>query len=160
MIFVRYADDFVMRFQHADDVRRTVHDLEERMTKFGLKLHGEKTRLIEFGRLATLDHARRGERRPETFAFLGFTHYCGRAPDGHFVVKRKTQSKPLTVKLTALRVEARRWMHGPLLEQHHWLCKVLRGLYAYYGLSSNSRCLQSFLQEMLRIWFRALRRRS
>jgi RNA-directed DNA polymerase len=160
VIVVRYADDFVMGFQYADDARRMLHDLGERMTKFGLKLHEGKTRLIEFGRLPTLDHARRGERRPETFAFLGFTHYCGRTRDGRFVVKRKTQSKRLTVKLKALRVEARRRMHAPVSEQYHWLCQVLRGHYAYYGLSSNFRCLKSFLQQVLRIWFRALRRRS
>jgi len=160
VIVVRYADNFVMGFQYADDARRMLHDLGERMTKFGLKLHEEKTRLIEFGRLPTLDHARRGERRPETFAFLGFTHYCGRTRDGRFVVKRKTQSKRLTVKLKALRVEARRRMHAPVSEQHYWLCQVLRGHYAYYGLSSNFRCLKSFLQQVRYIWFRALRRRS
>src|SRR5450759_3281769 len=82
-----------MGFQYADDARRMRADLGERMAKFGLKLHEEKTRLIEFGRLPTLDHARRGEPRPKTFAFLGFTHYCGRTRDGRFVVKRKTHSK-------------------------------------------------------------------
>ncbi|MEO7649488.1 MAG: reverse transcriptase domain-containing protein, partial [Bryobacteraceae bacterium] len=160
VIIVRYAEDFVMGFQYADDARRMVHDLGERMAKFGLKLHEEKTRLIEFGRLPTLDHARRGERRTETFAFLGFTHYCGRTRDGRFVVKRKTQSKRLTVKLKALRVQARRRMHAPVSEQHNWLCQVLRGHYAYYGLSSNFPCLKGFLQQVRYIWFCALRRRS
>jgi RNA-directed DNA polymerase len=160
VIIVRYADDCVLGFQYADDARRMLHDLRARMTKFGLKLHEEKTRLIEFGRLPALDHARRGTRRPETFAFLGFTHYCGRTRDGRFVVKRKTQSKRMTVKLKALRVEARRRMHAPVSDQHHWLCQVLRGHYAYYGLSSNIRCLKSYLEQVRRIWFRALRRRS
>jgi len=160
VIIVRYADDCVLGFQYADDARRMLHDLRERMTKFGLKLHEEKTRLIEFGRLPTLDHARRGKRRPETFAFLGFTHYCGRTRDGRFVVKRKTQSKRMTVKLKALRVEARRRMHTPVSDQHHWLCQVLRGHYAYYGLSSNIRCLKSYLEQVRHTWFRALRRRS
>ena len=116
-----------MGFQYADDARGMLHDLGERLAKFGLKLHEEKTRLIEFGRLPTLDRARRGERRPKTFAFLGFTHYCGRTRDGRFVVKRKTQSKRLTVKLKALRVEARRRMHAPVPEQHRWLCQCCEG---------------------------------
>jgi RNA-directed DNA polymerase len=157
---VRYADDFVMGFQYRDDGQRMLADLRERMAKFGLKLHEEKTRLIEFGRLPALDHKRRGERRLQTFAFLGFTHYGGWSRDGRFVVKRKTQSKRLTVKLKSLREEARRRMHMPVREQHRWLCQVLRGHYAYYGLSSNFRSLQGFLCEVRRTWFRALRRRS
>src|SRR5579872_3621396 len=160
VIIMRYADDFVMGFQYADDARGMLHDPGERMMKFGLKLHEEKTRLIEFGRLLTLDHARRGERRPKTFAFLGFTHYCGRTRDGRFVVKRKTQSKRLTVKLKALRVEARRRMHAPVPERHRWVCQLLRGHYAYYGLSANFRCLKSYLEQVRRIWCCALRRRS
>jgi hypothetical protein len=127
VIIARYADDFVMGFQYADDTRRMRADLGERMAKFGLKLHEEKTRLIEFGRLPTLDHARRGERRPKTFAFLGFTHYCGRTRDGRFVVKRKTQSKRLTTKFRSLWTAARRRMHMPVRDQHQWLAQVLRG---------------------------------
>jgi len=160
VIIVRYADDFVMGFQYTDDARRMLVDLRERMAKFKLTLHEEKTRLIEFGRLPTLDHARRGERRPETFAFLGFTHYCGRTRDGRFVLKRKTQSKRLTAKLKALGVEARRRMHAPLADQQRWLGQVLRGHYAYYGLPSNFRSLRGFYQQVRRIWYGALRRRS
>jgi hypothetical protein len=160
VIIVRYADDFVMGFQYADDARRMRADLGERMAKFGLKLHEEKTRLIEFGQLPTLDHARRGERRPETFAFLGFTHYCGRPRDGRFVVKRKTQSKRLTTKLKSLRTEARRRMHTPVRDQHQWLTQVLRGHYAYYGVPSNFRAMRGYYQQARRIWYCALRRRS
>ena len=80
--------------------------------------------------------------------------------DGRFVVKRKTQSKRMTVKLKALRVQARRRMHAPVSDQHHWLCQLLRGHYAYYGLSSNIRCLKSYLEQVRRTWFRALRRRN
>jgi RNA-directed DNA polymerase len=76
------------------------------------------------------------------------------------VVKRKTQSKRLTVKQKALRVDVRRRMHAPVSEQHHWLCQMLRGHYAYYGLSSNFRCMKGFLQQVRRIWFGALRRQS
>jgi RNA-directed DNA polymerase len=156
---VRYADDFVVGFQYRDDGQRMLADLRERMAKFRLKLHEEKTRLIEFGRLPALDHKQRGERRLQTFAFLGFTHYCGWTRDGRFVVKRKTQSKRLTAKLKSLRVEARRRMHVPVRDQHRWLCQVLRGHYAYYGLPSNFRSLKGFLCEVRRTWFRALRRR-
>ena len=159
-IVVRYADDFVMGFQYASDARKMLVDLRERMAKFGLHLHEEKTRLIEFGRLPALDRKRRGVRRPETFAFLGFTHYCGWTLDGRFVVKRKTQSQRLTRKLKALRQETRRRMHAPVAVQHRWLHQVLWGHYRYYGLVNNFRSLNAFYQGVCLLWFRALRRRS
>ncbi|MGH7735018.1 MAG: group II intron reverse transcriptase/maturase, partial [Gemmatimonadales bacterium] len=117
---VRYADDFVMGFEKAGEARRMLADLKERLAKFGLSLHEDKTRLIEFGRLPAMARRQRGERRTETFAFLGFTHYCGWTRDGRFIVKHKTQSKRLSRKLTALRQEAWRLMHTPLVEQHRW----------------------------------------
>lgn len=160
VVIVRYADDFVMGFQRARDARRMHQDLRERMAHFGLRLHEDKTRLIEFGRLPALDRKRRGARRPETFAFLGFTHYCGWTRDERFVVKRKTQSQRLTRKLTTLRQEARRRMHTPVADQLRWLTQVLRGHYAYYGVRNNHRSLDMFYQEVRRLWFRALRRRS
>ncbi len=160
VIIVRYADDFVMGFQYADDARRMLADLKERMAKFKLTLHEEKTRLIEFGRLPALGHQRRGQRRLSTFAFLGFTHYCGWTRDGRFVLKRKTQSKRLTTKLKLLREQARVRMHAPVAEQHRWLCQVLRGHYTYYGLPSNFPALHAFHQQVGLLWFRSLRRRS
>jgi group II intron reverse transcriptase/maturase len=160
VILVRYADDFVMGFQYEDDARRMLVDLRERMGKFRLTLHESKTRLIEFGRLPALDRTRRGLRRPETFNFLGFTHFCGWTRDGRFVVKRKTQGKRLARKLKELRLEARRRMHTPVGAQHRWLCRVLRGHYEYYGLTSNFRALRSFYREVRRLWFRSLRRRN
>lgn len=160
VIVVRYCDDFVLGFQYADDARPMLANLKERMAQFGLALHEEKTRLIEFGRLPALDRKKRGIRRPETFAFLGFTHYCGWTREGRFVVKRKTQSKRLSVKLKSLREEARRRMHRRVSAQHQWLCQVLRGHYLYFGLPSNCRSLNAFYQEVRRIWFRALSRRS
>jgi hypothetical protein len=99
---VRYADDFVMGFESGADARQMLVDLKDRLAKFGLSLHEDKTRLIEFGRLPALARRQRGERHPETFAFLGFTHYCGWTRDGRFIVKHKTQSKRLTRKLKAL----------------------------------------------------------
>ena len=149
-----------MGFQYEQDARRMLEDLRERLAHFGLKLHEGKTRLIEFGRLPALDRKRRGVRRPETFAFLGFTHYCGWTRDGRFVVKRKTLGRRLTRKLKSLREDARRRMHTPVADQHRWLSQVLRGHYVYYGLPSNFRALNAFYQEVRRLWFRTLRRRS
>ena len=157
---VRYADDFVMGFEKAADAQRMLVDLKDRLAKFGLALHEDKTRLIEFGRLPALRRQQRGERRPETFAFLGFTHYCGWTRDGRFIVKHKTQSKRLTRKLTALRQEGWQHMHAPLAEQQRWYASILRGHYGYYGLPNNSRALSAFHQEVRRIWFRCLRQRS
>jgi RNA-directed DNA polymerase len=157
---VRYADDFVMGFEKEVDARQMSVALKERLAKFGLLLHEDKTRLIEFGRFAALTRKRRGERRPETFAFLGFTHYCGKTRDGRFIVKHKTQSNRLTRKLTALRQEAWRLMHRPLAEQHRWYTSVLRGHYGYFGMPHNWRALNGFLRQVRRIWFNCLRRRS
>jgi hypothetical protein len=134
--------------------------LTERLAKFGLAIHDEKTRLIEFGRLPALARRQRGLRRPETFAFLGFTHYCGWTRDGRFIVKLKTQSKRLTRKLKALRQEAWRLMHVPLAVQHRWYTSVLLGHYGYYGRPQNFPALTAFRQEVLRIWLTCLRRRS
>jgi group II intron reverse transcriptase/maturase len=160
---VRYADDFVMGFESGVDARQMMAALKERLAKFGLALHEDKTRLIEFGRLPAMARQQRGERRPETFAFLGFTHYCGWTRDGRFIVKHKTQSKRLSRKLKGLRQDARRSMHQPLVEQHRWYSSVLRGHYGhygYFGLPHNWRSLNAFLQDVRRIWFHCLRRRS
>lgn len=104
-----------MGFECEDDARRMLADLKERLTKFGLALHEDKTRLIEFGRFPALRRRQHGERRMETFAFLGFTHYGGWTRDGRFIVKHKTEGKRLTRKLKAIRQEARRLMHAPWL---------------------------------------------
>ena len=157
---VRYADDFVMGFETGRDARRMRVDLQERLQQFGLTLHEEKTRVIEFGRFPALARKRRGEHRPDTFAFLGFTHYCGWTRDGRFVIKRKTQGQRVTGKLKTLNEEAKRRRHDPVRDQHRWLCQVLRGHYAYFGLPSNFRALQAFSYHVRRIWFRALYRRS
>ncbi len=160
VVIVRYADDFVMGFQYAQDARQMLADLKERMAKFGQTLHEVKTRLIAFGRFPTLRRAQQGQRRPETFAFLGFTHYGGWSRAGRFVVKRKPQSRRLTSKLRRVRAEARRRMHTPVADQHRWLSRVLRGHYAYYGLPSHFRSLHRFRRNVVRLWYRALRRRS
>ena len=155
VVIVRYADDFVMGFQYEADARKMMVALRERLAAFGLTLHEDKTRLIEFGRLSTELRQARGDRRPETFAFLGFTHYCARSREGRFVVKRRTDRKRLTRKLLTVRAEQRRRMHAPLPDQHRWLCSVLRGHYRYYGLPSNWHALDGFYDEVCRGWFRA-----
>jgi len=160
VIVVRYCDDFVMGFQSAADARRMLDELSQRLRKFELALHDDKTRLIPFGSLMATDRRRNGLPRRPTFAFLGFTHYGAWSREGRFVVKRRTQGSRLTAKLKALRVTARQRMHAPIGRQHDWLCSVLRGHYAYCGLRSNISCLETFYQEVRRIWFRALHRRS
>lgn len=157
---VRYADDFVMGFETKADAERMLRDLPVRLNQFGLRLHEEKTRLIAFGRLPAIQRAKRGLPRPRTFAFLGFTHYCGWTRDGRFIVKHKTQSKRITRKLNELRRDAWRRMHDPLADQHRWYASVLRGHCAYYGMPHNWRALAGFRQQLRRIWFTCLKRRS
>jgi group II intron reverse transcriptase/maturase len=157
---VRFADDFVMGFEHEDEARRMLSDLTVRLSKFGLSLHEDKTRLILFGKYASERRAQRGLGRPETFDFLGFTHYCARSRDGRFVVKRKTQRKRRLRKLKELREEAWRRMHTSVAEQHKWLSSVLRGHFAYFGLPGNTRALAAFVFEVRKHWHRVLARRS
>jgi hypothetical protein len=160
VVIVRYADDFVMGFENERDAETMPSALMERMTRFGRTRHEEKTRLIEFGRLPAMRRRQRGERRAETFAFLGFTHSCGWTRDGRFIVKHKTQSKRLTRRLKALREDARRLMHTPLATQHRWYASVLRGHYGCYGRPHNFPALSGFLQQVRHIWLCCLRRRS
>ncbi len=148
---VRYADDFVMGFESKADADRMLVDLCNRLQQFGLTLHENKARLIEFGRLPALKRAKLGLPRPRTFAFLGFSHYCGWTQDGRFIVKHKTQSKRITRKLTELRRDAWRRMHDSLANQHRWYVSVLRGHCAYYGMLHNWRALAEFLQQLRRI---------
>lgn len=157
---VRYADDFVMGFQSETDAREMLVALRERLGKFKLALHGDKTRLIEFGKLVAEHRRARNTRRPGTFSFLGFTHYCGWSRDGRFVVKRRTEGRRVSRKLQEVQAELRRRMHTPVHAQHRWLCSVLRGHDAYYGLPSNWPRLDRFHDAVRRRWYRVLRRRS
>jgi group II intron reverse transcriptase/maturase len=160
MRLVRYADDFLLTFERRADADRVATALAERLAKFGLRLHEDKTRLIEFGRFAATNRRRRSEGRPETFDFLGFTHFCGKTLDGRFMVHRKTQRGRLTRKLKELRRELKRRRHMRLREQHGWLARVLRGHYAYYGVTGNSYGLRRFLTQAVRAWHGAIRRRG
>ena len=160
IVVVRYADDAVIGAEYAGDARKLLVALRERLAKFGLALNEGKTRLIEFGRFAAERREKAGLRRPETFNFLGFTHYCGATRSGKFMVKRKTQATRMVRKLKELRAEMRKRWHVKVPEQHTWLSQVLRGHYAYYGLIFNHRAMNQFYQLIKRMWFKALKRRS
>ena len=160
VIIVRYADDFVVGFQYRGDGERFLTELKERLQKFRLELHEGKTRLIEFGRFAEATRRRRGAGKPETFTFLGFTHYCGKTRKGHFVVKRKTARKKVKAKLQQLKQELRRRLHDSVPEVGKWLRAVLQGHDRYYGVPGNERSLYTFRFWLARSWLRTLRRRS
>ena len=124
MIIVRYADDFIVGFQHEADARRFLDMMRERLQEFALSLHPEKTRLIEFGRLAAENRKRRGLGKPETFTFLGFIFICSKTRQGKFQIKRKTRRDRMRAKLQAIKQELRRRMHQPIPEQGKWLRQV------------------------------------
>jgi RNA-directed DNA polymerase len=135
MIIVRYADDFIVGFQHESDARRFLNEMRERLGKSALSLHPEKTRIIEFGRFAAERHERRGLGRPETFNFLGFTFICGKTRAGKFQVKRKTRRDRMQAKLRMVKEEMRRRMHQPIAVQGKWLWHVI-----YVATSTTTRC--------------------
>jgi len=161
VIVVRYADDFVMGFQYKHEAEAFLSALKERFAKFGLELHPDKTRLIEFGPWARKNRARNGEAKPEPFNFLGFTHICGvKHGNGMFTVKRQTIRQRLTAKLSAVKAELRRRMHAPIPRIDAWLRSVLAGHFRYYGVPTNMTSIFRFHHEVVRLWFRALNRRS
>jgi group II intron reverse transcriptase/maturase len=160
VIIVRYADDFVVGFQHESDARRFLDELKERFRKFNLELHAEKTRVIEFGRYAAERRARRGDGKPATFNFLGFTHACDQTRKGWFTVLRRTMAKRVRAKLAFLKAELRRRMHDAVRDVGRWLGQVLSGHYRYYGVPRNYAMLDSFRDRVRRLWHRALNRRS
>ena len=160
MIIVRYADDFVVGFQHREEAERFLRELRERLAKFNLELHPDKTRLIRFGRFAASNREERGEGKPETFDFLGFTHFCGKTRQGKFKLGRKTIGKRQSSKLKLLRVELRKRMHLPNHEIGTWLARVLRGYYRYYAVPGNYQALEQFRKAIKRMWRTTIRRRS
>ena len=160
MRLVKYADDFLLTFERRGDAERMAAALAERLAKFGLQLHEGKTRLIQFGRFAEANRRRFGAGRPETFAFLGFTHYCGTTRNGRFIVQRKTERRRMVAKLKELRQMMKWRRHVPVRIQHTWLSAVLRGHYAYYGITGNSRALGQFREQVQLAWRWVLRRRG
>ena len=160
VVVVRFADDFVVGFQHRPEAERFLAELRERFAKFGLSLHPDKTRLIEFGPYADRNRRGRGQGRPETFNFLGFTHICGRKRSGMFTVLRQTVRRRLQAKLHEVKTELRRRMHFPIPEQGAYLRSVVSGHVRYYGVPMNGRAISLFRWAVGRLWRRVLLRRS
>ena len=160
MIFVRYADDFIVGMQHESDARRFLNEMRERLWKFALSLHPEKTRLIEFGRFAAERRKRRGLGKPETFNFLGFTFICGKTRTGKFQIKRKTRADRMRAKLRKVKEMLRRCMHLPIPALGKWLGSVVRGYFNYHAVPTNGRALHVFRHYVIDLWRRTLRRRS
>src|SRR5690349_20689397 len=160
MIIVRYADDFIVGFQHESDAGLFRDEMRERLGKFALSLHPEKTRLIEFGRFAAERRKRRGLGKPESFDFLGFTFICGKTRTGKFQIKRKTRRDRMQTKLKMIKEEMWRRMHQPIPEQGKWLERVVRGYFNYHAVPTNARALDAFRHHVTDLWRRTLRRRS
>ena len=160
MIIVRYADDFIVGFQHESDARCFLDEMRERLREFALSLHPEKTRLIEFGRFAAERRKRRGLGKPETFNFLGFTFICGKSRAGKFQLQRKTRRDRMRTKLRMIKEEMWRRMHQPIPIQGKWLWHVVRGYFNYHAVPTNFRALVAFRTEIAKRWHRVLTRRS
>ena len=161
VIVVRFADDIVVGFNSKADADQFRVELTERMRKFNLELHPEKTRLLEFGPYAIDQREWRGEGKPETFNFLGFTHICvKKRSNGRFTVLRQTIRKRLQTKLNEVKAELQRRMHEPIPKVGKWLQAVVRGHIRYYGVPLNQNALWIFRFQVGRLWHRALSRRS
>jgi RNA-directed DNA polymerase len=160
VIVVRYADDWVAGFQYRRDADAFRRAVEQRLGQFGLQLHPDKTRLIEFGRFARQDRHRRGQGKPATFDFLGFTHCCGQSREGKFMVLRLTSAKRLRAKLHAVKDELRRRMHRPIAEQGQYLRAVVSGHGRYFAVPCNGARVHVFREQVARLWHRTLCRRS
>ncbi|MFB3105848.1 MAG: group II intron reverse transcriptase/maturase, partial [Pseudomonadales bacterium] len=160
IVMVRFADDIVMGFEHRSDAERFHQDLRDRFHKFALELHPDKTRLIEFGRFAADNRKRRGDGKPESFDFLGFTHACDRTRNGRFIVLRQTIAKRMRAKLAEIKCELRRRLHHSTPSVGRWLRSVVQGHFQYYAVPRNQRKLDAFKYQVRRLWLRSLRRRS
>jgi RNA-directed DNA polymerase len=160
MIFVRYADDIIIGFEHETDARRFWDAMRERLAEYSLSLHPDKTRLIEFGRFAAVRRVRRGLGKPETFKFLGFTFICGQSRRGRFALKRKSRGDRMRAKLREIKEEMRRRRHQSIPEQGKWLRQVVTGFFAYHAVPTNSRALHAFRHHVTDLWRRSLKRRS
>ena len=160
MIFVRYADDFVVGFEYQADAERFLKELQERLAKFSLEVHPEKTRLIEFGKYARRQPAERGEGEPESFTFLGFTHECDVTRTGGFKLKRTTVRKRMEAKLQEVKQSLRARMHDAVDATGRWLGQVLTGYYQYHAIPGNLAALKRFRERLQQHWRRTLRHRS
>jgi group II intron reverse transcriptase/maturase len=160
VVVIRYADDTIVGFQYQADADRFLEKLRERLAMFGLELHPDKTRRIEFGRYAEEHRKRRGERKPETFDFLGFTHISGKNSLGRFAVRRKTIRKRMRAKLRRIKPELRKRMHDPLFQTGQWLKSIVQGYFNYYAVPGNTASLSVFRQRLLVLWWHSVRRRT
>ena len=160
MIIVRFADDIVVGFEREADARRFWDEMRKRLEEYALSLHPAKTRLLEFGRHAAANRARRGLGKPETFNFLGFTLICGRSRQGNFLVKRRTQRHRMRTKLKEIKRGLRWRMHQPIPEQGKWLAQIVKGYFGYHAVPTNGQALGAFLYHIKCLWLRTLRRRS
>ena len=160
VVVVRFADDFVVGFEHREEAERFLAELCDRFARFGLALHPDKTRLIEFGRHADRNRRGRGDGKPETFNFLGFTHSCGTTRKGRFAVWRQTMRQRWQAKLHEVHLVLRRRLHASIPEQGAYLRSVLLGHVRYYGVPRNGPSLMAFRSALGRIWHATLRRRS
>ena len=160
VIITRFADDFVMGFQYQDDAGEFLAALRERFARAGLELHPDKTRLIESGRYAAARRNARGDGKPETFTFLGFTHICATSRKGRFWIRRATGRKRLRAKLKQVKAELKRRRHLPVPDQRRWLASVITGHLNYYAVPGNSEATGAFAYQARRHWHRALSRRS
>jgi RNA-directed DNA polymerase len=155
VVVIRYADDTIVGFQYQTDADRFLGNLRERLAKFGLELHLEKTRRIEFGRFAEENRKRRGEGKPERFDFLGFKHISGKNRLGRFTVRRKTIGRRMRAKVRELKQELRRRMHDPLPQTGGWLKSVVHGYFHYYAVPGNLDSLARFRDRLLGCWWAA-----
>lgn len=160
VVIVRYADDFVLGFQHRHVAEAYLTALRERFAAFGLRLHPDKTRLLEFGRYASSNRRRRGQGKPETFDFLGFTHICSTNRKGGFFLRRHTVRKRLKRKVKEVLENLRKRMHRPVHETGGWLGSIIRGFVNYYGVPGNSEAIRAFRDLLAKGWIKVLRRRS
>jgi len=161
VVVVRYADDMVMGFESDSEARACLEELRTRFNKFGLKLNEGKTRLIEFGRYAIERREGRGEGRPETFDFLGFTHKCGKTQEqGRFTIFRHSMAKRVRTTLQAIRAKLRKRRHRPIGETGRWLRRVVQGWLNYHAVPGNSHSIGRFVDEVIRLWLQVLQRRS
>jgi RNA-directed DNA polymerase len=152
--------DLVVGFQHREEAGRFQKEFRERLAKFGLELNADKTRLIEFRLHAERDRKQRGEGKPETLDFLGFTHFCGSHRAGYFALWRKTNSKRLAAKLARIKQQLRMRRHAPIAIVGEWIERVIIGVYNYHGVPGNLDSLELFRQRLRRLWRHSLTRRG
>jgi RNA-directed DNA polymerase len=161
VIVVRYADDSIVGFEHRREAEQFLADLKARLARFGLNLHPDKTRLIEFGRNAIANRRARSLGKPETFDFLGFKHYCATRRDGSgFVLGRKPMAKRMRTKLREIKEQLKATRHDGIDGQGKWLAQVLRGWTAYYAVPMSGSAISAFRHHMIERWHGALMRRS